>query len=131
MSVIGENDNADDAFATLIGQDFAAVTFIWNYYQFLIGIDTLSIYCNPLVSFRGKTHRKGDPEYRDALCARIGSTVAYVLSDEGHLEFTLSDGSVIYISFSPEERVDPALQESLVLTNPNGNIISVGDSKSA
>jgi len=129
MSVSVEIDNDGDAFAFLVGKNVAAVTFIWNYYQLLIDTETLSIYSNPVVSHRGKISKSGDPGYRDALCARIGTRVVRDASDDHHLELEFSDGATLHISFKSEDRVAPALQESLVVTNPNGSILSVGDSE--
>lgn len=129
MSVSIEIDDDDDAFAFLVGKNVAAVTFVWNYYQLLIDTETLSIYSNPVVSHRGKVSKRGDPGYRDALCARIGTRVVRGASDDHHLEIEFSDGAMFHISFKPQDRVAPELQESLVVTNPNGSILSVGDSE--
>lgn len=129
MSASVETDDAGDAFAFLVGKKVAAVSFVWNYYQLLIDTETLSIYSNPVVNYRGKVSKSGDPGYRDALCDRIGTRVAREASDDHHLELEFSDGAILHISFKPKDRVAPELQESLVVTNPNGNILSVGDSE--
>jgi hypothetical protein len=95
----------------------------------LIDSETLSIYSNPVVSYRGKVSKSSDPGYRDALCARIGARVVRGASDDHHLELEFSDGAMLHISFKPEDRVAPELQESLVVTDLNGSILSIGDSE--
>lgn len=121
-------DNDDDPFAFLTGKTLAAVTFVWNYYQLLIDTETLSIYSDPLVFHLDKVHKRSDPGHRDAICGRIGAKVVRVSSDDDYLELEFSDGARFSISFKPEDRVARELQESLVVTNPQGNIMVVGDS---
>jgi hypothetical protein len=121
-------DQDEDPFAFLRGKTLAAVTFVWNYYQLLIDTETLSIYSDPVVAHLDKVHRRSDAGYRDAICGRIGAKVVRVSSDDDHLELVFSDGATLGISFKPEDRVARELQESLVVTNPQGNIMVVGDS---
>jgi len=119
---------SSDAFAFLEAETLAGVTFIWNYYQFLFGTETLSVYSHPIVIHGGKNITHDDANYRNALCAKIGKRVERATSNEKHLELVFDDGSKLLVSFRPEDRVARELQESLVATNPQGNILVIGDS---
>jgi hypothetical protein len=119
----------EDAFAFLEGKTLSAVTFIWNYYQFLIGTETLSVYSDPIVLIGPTRIALNNPGYRDALCDMIGKQAVRAVSDDDHLELRFNNGNAIYVSFRPEHRVARELQESLVATNPEGSVIVIGDSE--
>jgi hypothetical protein len=123
------NDIDPNAFEFLTGKVLTAVTFVWNYYQLLLDTDTLSIYTNPAVIYEGKVSTLSNPGYRDALCARIGARVIRAINKRAGLSLEFSDGSSFEISLEAADRVTPELQESLLVMNPNGTILSVGDSE--
>jgi|SRR5215471_5952526 len=116
------------AFDHLVGQRVAAVTFIWEYYQLLIGTETLTIYAHPQIVVANQTIAHGDPGYRDTLCERIGAEAIETVDTDEQLAIALSDGSRILVSFRPEDRVSGG-PESLVATNPKGRLMVVGDSE--
>ena len=113
-----------DVFAFLVELKLAAVTFIWDYYQLLIGTEGLSIYSHPLVQFHHRVLKFGDVGYRDALCERIGAAVVNAQSTEQELTIEFDDGTRFLISFRAEDRIGGG-PESLVAQN---GMLVVGDS---
>jgi hypothetical protein len=113
-----------DAFAFLVGLKLSAVTFVWEYYQLLIGTEGLSIYSHPKVQFHHRTLGFGDAGYRDALCERIGAEVINAIDTDAELAIDFSDGTRFLISLLPEDRVGGG-PESLVAQN---GMLVVGDS---
>lgn len=113
-----------DAFAFLSGLKLAAVTFIWDYYQLLIGTEGLSVYSHPEVQFHHRILRYSDPGYRDALCERIGAEVVNVRDTDTELTIEFNDGTRFLISFRAEDRIGGG-PESLVAQN---GMLVVGDS---
>ena len=113
-----------DAFAFLVGLKLAAVTFIWDYYQLLIGTEGLSVYSHPSVQFHHRTLKFGDVGYRDALCERIGSEVVNVGESATELTIEFGDGTRFLISFRAEDRIGDG-PESLVARD---GMLVVGDS---
>jgi len=113
-----------DAFGFLIGLKLCAVTFIWDYYQLLIGTEGLSIYSRPKIQFLHRMLHFGDAGYRDALCERIGAEVVNARDTNEELTIEFSDGTHFVISFRQEDRVGGG-PESLVAQN---GMLVVGDS---
>lgn len=118
------NSTDADAFAFLVGLKLCAVTFIWDYYQLLIGTEGLSIYSHPKVQFPHRVLGFGDIGYRDAMCERIGAEVVNAQDTDSQLTIEFNDGTRFLISFRPEDRVG-AGPESLVAQN---GMLVVGDS---
>lgn len=116
------------AFDQLIGNKLCAVTFIWDYYQLLIGTDGLSIYSHPKVRLAEKWIEHTESGFRDALCERIGTEVTVVSDNAEGLLIDLDDDTSIAISFLPIDRIGDG-PESLVASNPQGNLLVVGDSE--
>ena len=115
------------AFDHLIGEKLSAVTFVWEYYQLQIGTTTLSIYSHPEVHVGHKRFAHGAQGYRDALCERIGSEVADVIDTDQELIINLKGDAKLLVSLLPKDRVAGG-PESVVATNPQGNMIVIGDS---
>ena len=119
--------NAGDAFEFLEGQPLCAVTFIWDYYQVLIGTDGLSIYSHPQVDMDGRRISQVDSGYRDVLCSLIGHKVRKAVSDDTELVISFDNEVRMIISFRSGDRIGGG-PESLVAGNAQGNILVVGDS---
>lgn len=115
-------------FDHLIGSSLCAITFIWNYFQFLIGTETISVYSAPIVHAHGKTFSYLDAEYRNALCAEIGKRVIGICDDQAGMTLKFDGGVEFSISFLPEDRIVTGA-ESLVMSNSQGEIVVVGDSE--
>jgi hypothetical protein len=113
-----------DTFAFLIGLKLVAVTFIWDYYELLIGTEGLAIYSHPVVQFHHRNLRYGDPGYRDALCERIGAQVVTVQETDTDLTIAFNDQTRFLISFRAEDRIGGG-PESLIAQN---GMLVVGDS---
>jgi hypothetical protein len=117
-----------EAFKQLIGNKLCAVTFIWDYYQLLIGLDGLSIYSHPRIRLGEKWIKHTEGSYRDALCERIGIEVVAVSDDDDGMLIEFKDETGIAISFLAADRIGDG-PESLVASNHQGNLLVVGDSE--
>jgi hypothetical protein len=115
------------AFDHLIGEKLAAVTFVWEYYQLLIGTTTLTMYAAPTVQLGSAVFSQHTPGFRDALCQRVGAEVRDVIDTDQELSLELSDGGSVNVSLRPRDRVGGG-SESLVATGPDGQITVIGDS---
>ena len=116
-------------FSFLVDLQLCAVTFIWDYYQFLIGTYTLSVYAHPSIQRHDKSSlAKDDPGYRDALCAQIGSGVVDARYSRSNLELCFKDGTRFLLSMRKEDRIGGG-PESLVVSDPKGTLIVEGDSE--
>ena len=83
----------------------SAVTFVRDYVQLHFDGPTLNAFTLPTVLVKDSILAEGDVGYRDALCARIGSTVVAAYADPGDaLRIVFSDGSSFSISLRPEDR---------------------------
>jgi hypothetical protein len=125
---VGQRSNANDVVPIdfLLGQKLCAVTFVWEYYQFLVGTNTLSIYSHPQVFHGAMRVKHRDIGFRDALCARIGSTISRADSTADILVLEFSDNARIEISLHAEDRIGHG-SESLVISDPAGGMMVIGD----
>ena len=114
------------AFDHLIGCKLSAVTFIWDYYQFIIGIDVLSVYAHPDVILNGKSVNHIDDGYKNALCMPIGHEVSNISDSDENLLVKFKSGIEFLISLKGSDRISGG-PESLVLSAPDGISIVVGD----
>lgn len=115
-------------FGHMIGSPLCSVTFIWSYFQFVIGSETMSAYTAPIVEDSGKLIGHLDDGYRDALCAEIGKKVVNVSDNKFGMLLRFEDGVQFRISFLAKNRI-VAGPESLVLSNQQGEIVVVGDAE--
>lgn len=118
----------DHAFQFLVGQPVCAVTFIWDYYQLVIGTYIVSIYAHPVLLVDGDKWHKDKPGYADRLRDLIGKNVLQTQNDEDSLSLWTDDDVQITISFRSEDRVSKG-PESLTVSDANGFTFLVeGDS---
>lgn len=83
----------------------SAVTFVRDYVQLHFDGPTINAFTLPAVVVRDSILVGGDVGYRDALCARVGSTVVDAYAEpRDALRIWFSDGSSFSISLRPEDR---------------------------
>jgi hypothetical protein len=89
---------------TLIGQQLNAVEFVLDFLQLRFDGPLLTFYAWPHVLLSDFSVAYGEPEYRNALCAQIGQTVAEAALEEGdRLTIELESGTVIGLSLREED----------------------------
>jgi len=90
------------------GEELKAVEFVENYLQLRFGEPLLRLYDWPHVLLTDFSVAFGEPEYRNALCAQIGETVATaMLEEESALTIELSNGVVFGLSLREEDKDGP------------------------
>ncbi len=85
------------------GQELAAVEFVTDYLQLRFDGPLLTLYAWPHVLLPDFSVAFGEPEYRNALCAQIGETVAKASLEEGEaVTIEFESGAVIALSLREE-----------------------------
>lgn len=90
------------------GQELAAVEFVGDYLRLRFGEEgagpALTLYVWPHVLLEDFSIAFGQPEYRNALCAQIGETVAKATLEElDALTIEFESGTVIALSLREED----------------------------
>lgn len=94
------------------GQELFAVEFISDYVRLRFGDSgegpALTLYAWPHVLLEDFSIAFGEPEYRNALCAQIGETVATAkLKEVDSLTLEFESGTVLALSLREEELDGP------------------------
>jgi hypothetical protein len=90
------------------GEELKAVEFVEDYLQLRFGEPLLKLYGWPHVLLPDFSVAFGEPEYRNALCAQIGETVATaVLEEDAALTIELGNGVVLGLSLREEDKDGP------------------------
>jgi hypothetical protein len=90
------------------GQELTAVEFISDYLRLRFDGPALTLYAWPHVLLSDFSIAFGEPEYRNALCAQIGETVAKASLEELEaLTIELESGTVIALSLREEDLSGP------------------------
>ena len=102
----------------LVGRVLSAVVFVQDYLQLQFDGSVLTLLVWPVVS-RGANERAfGSPEYRDLLCACIGTIVTDARIFTGSaLTLELSDRSLIVASLAPDDFTGP---EAVIYQSQDG-----------
>jgi hypothetical protein len=88
------------------GEELKAVEFVEDFLQLRFGDPLLKLYDWPHVLLTDFSVAFGEPEYRNALCAQIGETVATAMLEEDDA-LTIEFGSGVVFGLSlREEDVD-------------------------
>lgn len=94
--------------AAVEGEELKAVEFVEDYLQLRFGGPLLTLYDWPHVLLTDFSVAYGEPEYRNALCAEIGETVAAAtLGEDDALTIEFGNGVVFGLSLREEDRDRP------------------------
>src|SRR5579875_2278447 len=94
--------------SALEGQELTAVEFIADYVRLRFDGPTLTLYAWPHVLLADFSVAFGEPEYRNALCAQIGETVATAKLEElDALTVEFESGTVLALSLREEDMDGP------------------------
>ena len=86
------------------GEELKAVEFVEDYLQLRFGAPLLKLYDWPHVLLTDFSVAFGEPEYRNALCAQIGETVATAsLEEDDALTIEFGNGVVFGLSLREED----------------------------
>jgi hypothetical protein len=86
------------------GQELRSVAFVEDYLELRFGTPLLTLYDWPYVLLTDFSVGFGEPEYRNALCAQIGETVATAsLEEDNALTIELENGVVLGLSLREED----------------------------
>jgi hypothetical protein len=90
--------------SAVIGEELVAVEFVQDYLQLRFEGPLFTFYAWPHVLLSDFSVAYGEPEYRNALCAQIGQTVAEASLEEGErLTIELESGTVLAVSLREED----------------------------
>jgi hypothetical protein len=90
------------------GEELKAVEFVEDYLQLRFGEPLLKLYVWPHVMLTDFSVAFGEAEYRNALCAQIGETVAAAMLEEGDaLTVEFRSGVVFGLSLREEDLDGP------------------------
>ena len=88
----------------ILGQELVAVEFVQDFVQLRFEGPLFTLYAWPHVLLSDFSVAYGEPEYRNALCAQIGQTVAEAsLEEDDRLTIELESGAVIGLSLREED----------------------------
>jgi len=90
------------------GEELKSVEFVEDYLQLRFGEPLLRLYDWPHVLLTDFSVAFGEPEYRNALCAEIGETVAKAMLEENDaLTIEFANGIVFGLSLREEDVDSP------------------------
>ena len=90
--------------SALEGQELTAVEFVGDYLRLRFDGPMLTMYAWPHVLLADFSVAFGEPEYRNALCAQIGETVATArLEEMDSLTVEFESGTVLALSLREED----------------------------
>ena len=89
-------------------EELKSVAFVEDFLELRFGTPVLTLYDWPYVLLTDFSVGYGEPEYRNALCAQIGETVAKaMLEEDDALTIELSNGVVFGLSLREEDMDGP------------------------
>lgn len=90
--------------SSLEGQELTAVEFVADYLRLRFDGPMLTLYAWPHVLLADFSVAFGEPEYRNAICAQIGETVATAKLEElDSLTVEFESGTVLALSLREED----------------------------
>ena len=94
--------------SALEGQELSAVEFVADYLRLRFDGPMLTLYAWPHVLLADFSVAFGEPEYRNALCAQLGETVATAKLEElDSLTVEFESGTVLALSLREEDLDGP------------------------
>ena len=94
--------------SSIEGEELHSVAFVEDYLELRFGPALLTLYNWPYVMLPDFSVAFGEPEYRNALCAQIGETVAKASLEEFEaLTIEFESGTVIALSLREEDLDGP------------------------
>jgi hypothetical protein len=94
--------------SSIEGEELKSVAFVEDYLELRFGPALLTLYNWPYVMLPDFSVAFGEPEYRNALCAQIGSAAETAALDEGSaLTIELANGVVLGLSLREEDLDGP------------------------
>lgn len=94
--------------SALEGQELSAVEFVSDFLRLRFDGPMLTLYAWPHVLLADFSVAFGEPEYRNALCAQIGETVATAKLEElDALTVEFESGTVVALSLREEDLDGP------------------------
>lgn len=89
---------------SIIGEPLKSVCFVEDFLELCIGDAKFTLFAWPHVLLPDFSVAFGEPEYRNALCAQIGETIAEASLEEGSaLTLELTNGVVFGLSLREED----------------------------
>ena len=86
------------------GEELKSVAFVEDFLELRFGAPVLTLYDWPYVLLTDFSVAFGEPEYRNALCAQIGETVATAsLEEDDALTIEFGNGVVLGLSLREED----------------------------
>jgi hypothetical protein len=86
------------------GEELKSVAFVEDFLELRFGAPVLTLYDWPYVLLTDFSVGYGEPEYRNALCAQIGETVATAsLEEDDALTIEFGNGAVFGLSLREED----------------------------
>ena len=86
------------------GEELKSVAFVEDFLELRFGAPVLTLYDWPYVLLTDFSVGFGEPEYRNALCAQIGETVATAsLEEDDALTIEFGNGVVFGLSLREED----------------------------
>ena len=111
MNREGPGETLSAGLTPLAGGQLNSVEVVQDYVQLRFDGPTLTAHLPPVVHIGSKTVSSGQQGYRDALCERIGRTVAGAGVDVDVLVVRFDDGTRITILLRDEDRTGPEAVE--------------------
>lgn len=113
---------SDHAYAVLTEADaLSEVRFVHDYFQFIFGPYTLSLYAPFGVVAGERNLMRNDAGYYDCICSLVGQGLVAVTRDgQVQLEFAFSGGTKLLLSLRQEDAVGPEVAQ---LSCPGGDIM--------
>ncbi len=103
----------------LLGKAVSSIEFVQNYVQIRFDGPCLTAYTLPKVTNHGRDYCFGDDNYRDVLCATIGSKISGTSVDKDGVSISCDNGIGVNVSLQEADYIGP---EALQFIDDHGNI---------
>lgn len=98
------NTNLGSPLSILIGRELAQITFVRDYIQFGFDGPILNVIVVPILHFRNRSFRHGDPGYYDQMISLLNKSIIDATADDcADLKLLFADDVVFSISLRDED----------------------------